>query len=114
MKLKSRLTGIALLLGFSTGFAMDGLELQKECESTDSGFNSGLCYGFISGVINTSELFWKDPASKSCPSITYRQLRKVVEKHLADNPSVLHFPAALIVAAAYRGTFCPADSGVDT
>jgi hypothetical protein len=76
-------------------------------ESLD-GLNTGFCIGFMHGVLDATDL---TRANGSTPAFCFPQNAKIdqairiVEKHLRENPAMLHYSAASQVNLALSRTF---------
>lgn len=89
-----------------------GSELLDECSEANSGFNSGVCIGYIIAIADVSNcskdvggkyvggFSWQPPEG-----VTIGQLEKVVAKWLNNHPEKLHFGASGLVADALKTAF---------
>ena len=70
---------------------------------TDSFINSGMCPGYIAGIVDVEDAFvgWGRKEKAWCtPSTTHGQLVRVVTKYLQERPEKLHLNAGSLVANA--------------
>lgn len=110
---------LALILAVGTGPALgqqyfvDGNRLLSECT-----VNTDLCIGYIAafhdtlsllqdGKMSGTEQFILNQSLRICPppEATIDQLRRVVVKHLENNPSQLHHTASFQVQNAVSDAF---------
>ncbi len=74
--------------------------------------NFGMCYGYISGAIDTYASVRSESGLDPCfaPGVTTKQLVDMVVAYLRDNPAERHSPANYSVAKAVKSLFvkCPA------
>lgn len=108
-----RLTALAILMVLSSPVHAAGIAagnvLLEQCESRDNSVYEGACYGFITGVYDTSDgKTWNGKTYCSPKGVTTGQLVKVVIKWLNEHPEALHNTAASLVQAAFLEAFpCP-------
>jgi Rap1a immunity proteins len=114
-----RLALAMLVVGIPfTAHAVTGQELLNYCtefvrkQGTREGFdnlNAGFCIGFMHGVLDTMDLNSQTAAGRRnfCFSENAKidQAIRVVEKHLRENPSMLHFSAVSQASLALSRAF---------
>lgn len=113
---KIALLVVTLLLPTSQSWAgwVDGSNLKSLC-STDSGFQDGMCLGYIFGVTEMLDQP-KGIDSSAGTAIGRRyvcipqnvvgsQLQAIVRKFLSENPEKLHWPAHILVNNAMIAAF---------
>jgi len=90
------------------GAWLTGGQLLEDCES-ENYFEKGSCTGYIEGVDDSAVTLahWEGFAEYICPpeGVTSGQFRKVVVKHLNENPEKLHMTASSLVLKALSEAF---------
>jgi len=78
-----------------------GNEIKSRCNESKGSFLEGLCYGYITGVIDShSSVFVCPPAT-----VTAQQAVDMVRKYITENPAQLHKSADTIVTMAIAKDF---------
>lgn len=92
--------------------AETGNELQTLCanaEVHDGSFNSGMCLGYVVGVVEMHKTATEVLHAKGMfcmPSgVTHGQATLVVKKYLGAHPEKLHFAASSLVPVALQEAF---------
>jgi hypothetical protein len=79
---------------------LSGNELKARCVS-DNYVNSGMCMGYITGVVDSYNNFvFCIPTG-----VTIGQMKDILKKYMDENPAKLHESAVDIVASAMKKDF---------
>lgn len=96
------------------GYCTDVIKYQqdKSDKSPSRFYNMGLCYGFISGVVNNHKIMFqyrKVPKLFCTPEqITIAEIAVIFVKDLEKNPQNLQINGALLLDGALKDAFpCP-------
>jgi hypothetical protein len=105
-------TALAVVALFTMACAAQadtGNELKSYCTGR-SGFDSGRCHGYISGVVEWQLII--AAAQRMAPikyclpeGVTYGQIVDIVKKFMADNPDKTHWEASVIIHNAVLNAF---------
>lgn len=79
---------------------LSGNKLKEHCVS-ETFVNTGMCLGYIAGVVDSYNNFVFCIPSE----VTMGQMRDIVKKYMHENPAKLHESAADIVASAMKKDF---------
>ena len=87
-----------------------GNGLLFNCTQNPGSFGSGLCLGFIEGIVNADDLerWMKSPHSYLCemPQVTNGQKLDVIVRYLTDHPETRHYHGAGLALRALQLAFC--------
>lgn len=106
--------GVFTLLSSEPVYALqDGRQLFTDC-SRDNAYSDGFCEGFIAGVVSAHLSPWVISLQKGRTyfcipgDVTFKQMAKIVEKYLADNPDHHRYRADNSIWTAATEAFpCP-------
>lgn len=87
-----------------------GNGLYRVCSEESPGFQSGLCHGFIAGVIARSSLAERIvPKSGLICDVSRAengQIRDVIVAYLRDHPADRHYASSQLIVQALQAAFC--------
>jgi hypothetical protein len=84
----------------------DGNELLDYCTREEGTFGSGVCSGYITGVVSVLASSGVNGFRACIPdNVTRGQIRRVIVARLEKNPALLHYGASGLVAEALEIAF---------
>jgi hypothetical protein len=78
-----------------------GNEIKSRCNEPKGSYLEAICFGYVSGVIDTNSGVFVCPPS----SVTLQQAVDIVKKYINENPAQLHKSADTIVTMAIAKDF---------
>lgn len=102
---------VALWPAQAFGQIKSGNDLLRYCEAEGSMFASGICYGYIQGVMDAIDLASGLEGSQvhnlCIPAQSNNgQIRDIVVAYLKSNPDKRHWQSAALVHNALNSAFC--------